>query len=230
MKILEKIALFIFSIIILALSIISCLVISKIIDLKIIYDYLSEAINQDDFVKVALVVISILVLLAIKALFFPTRAKKKNEIKTGVLLENKDGRLLISRDTIENMVESIARSFDDAIDVQTKVNLDENNIITVYIALLVKEDTVIKQLSTNIQTKIKETIKNNTDLEVDKVNINIRNINSNKPEVGRLPEKKIKRLNEAKQEKTTIEEVKNEEQNNDESSENNVYDNQIEIQ
>ena len=230
MKILEKIALFIFSIIILALSIISCLVISKIIDLKIIYDYLSEAINQDDFVKVALVVISILVLLAIKALFFPTRAKKKNEIKTGVLLENKDGRLLISRDTIENMVESIARSFEDAIDVQTKVNLDENNIITVYIALLVKEDTVIKQLSTNIQTKIKETIKNNTDLEVDKVNINIRNINSNKPEVGRLPEKKIKRLNEAKQEKTTIEEVKNEEQNNDESSENNVYDNQIEIQ
>ena len=40
------------------------------------------------------------------------------------------------------------------------INLDENNIITVYIALLVKEDTVIKQLSTNIQTKIKETIKN----------------------------------------------------------------------
>lgn len=230
MKILEKLALFLFSIIILALSVISCLVISKIIDLKIIYDYLNTAINQDDFVKVALVVISILVLLAIKALFFPTRTKKKNEIKTGVLLENKDGRLLISRDTIENMVESIARSFDDAIDVQTKINLDENNIITVYIALLVKEDTVIKELSTNIQTKIKETIKNNTDLEVDKVNINIRNINSDKLEVGKLPEKKVKRLNEAKKEKTTIEENKEEEKNNDESSENNVYDNQIEIQ
>ena len=113
-------------------------------------------------------------------MFFPTRTKKRQEIKTGVLLENKDGRLLISKDTIENLVSSVVKSFDDAIDVQTKVNLDANNKITVYVSLLVMENSIIKELSSNIQNKIKDTIKRSTDLEVDQVNINIKDIENNK--------------------------------------------------
>ena len=81
-----------------------------------------------------------------------------------------------SQDEIENLVNSIVKSFTDAVDVQTKVNLDTDNNITVFVSLLVKEETIIKELSANIQNKIKETVKRSTDLDVNQININIKNI------------------------------------------------------
>lgn len=46
--------------------------------------------------------------------------------------------------------------------------------------LNVKENAIIKELSTNLQTKIKETIKNTSDLEVKEVNIKVKNIEPEK--------------------------------------------------
>ena len=176
MKILERIALVFFSIIMVILAVTSCLVIFNVVELKTIFKIIEELLKDDIAKKIIIGISVVSILLSIKALFFPSRIKKKQEIKTGVLLENKDGRLLISKDTIENLVNSVVKSFDEAVDVQTKINLDLNNKITVYVSLLVKEDSVIKELSANMQNKIKETIKRSTDLEVDQVNINIKYI------------------------------------------------------
>lgn len=180
MKILERIALVFFSIIMVILAVTSCLVIFNVVELKTIFKIIEELLKDDIAKKIIIGISVVSILLSIKALFFPSRIKKKQEIKTGVLLENKDGRLLISKDTIENLVNSVVKSFDEAVDVQTKINLDLNNKITVYVSLLVKEDSVIKELSANMQNKIKETIKRSTDLEVDQVNINIKDIESTK--------------------------------------------------
>lgn len=176
MKILDRIALVIFSLIILILAITSCLVVFDVVELEKIYEYLEGIIKNDIVSKTILIISVISILLAIKALFFSSKIKKKEEIKSGILLENRDGRLLISRDTIENLVNGVVKSFPDAMDVQTKILLDIDNNITVFISLLVKQDSIIKELSSNIQTKIKETIKRNTDLEVSQININIKNI------------------------------------------------------
>lgn len=176
MKILERIALILFSIIMLFVSIVSCLVIFNIMELKTIFNFLEDVIENQTVTRVILGFAIVSILLAIKSLFFPSKIKKKQEIKTGVLLENKDGRLLISRDTIENLVNSVVKSFTDAVDVQTKVHLDADNNITVFVSLLVKEEAIIKELSANIQNKIKETVKRSTDLDVNQININIKNI------------------------------------------------------
>ena len=178
MKILDRFALIIFSIIILVLSIISCLAVFDIIELEKIVEYINDVIENKTVAKVVVISSVICILLAIKALFFSSRMKKTEEIKSGVLLENKDGRLLISKDTIENLIISVVKSFQEAKDVQTKVFLDVENNITVFISLLVNENAFIKELSSNIQSKIKETIKRNTDLEVSQININIKNINN----------------------------------------------------
>ena len=180
MKILERIALILFSIIMIIIAVTSCLVVFEIVDLKVIYRLIEELLKDDTARKVILGVSAVVILLAVKALFFPTKTKKKQELKSGVLLENKDGRLLISKDTIENLVNSVVKSFDDAEDVQTKITLDSNNKITVFVSLLVREDSVIKDLSSSIQNKIKETIKRSTDLDVNQVNINIKDIENNK--------------------------------------------------
>lgn len=192
MKILERIALVLFSIVMVILAVTSCLVIFNVVELKTIYRFVEELLKDDIARRIIVGASIVAILLSIKALFFPTRIKKKQEIKTGVLLENKDGRLLISRDTIENLVSSVVKGFDEAIDVQTKINLDVNNKITVFVSLLVKEDSIIKELSSNMQNKIKETIKKSTDLDVSQVNINIKDIESNKGNSKNNNQAKIK--------------------------------------
>jgi len=46
------------------------------------------------------------------------------------------------------------------------LSFGKDNTVQVYVNLNVKENAVIKELSTNLQTKIKETIKKTSDLEV----------------------------------------------------------------
>jgi uncharacterized alkaline shock family protein YloU len=178
MKILERIALVLFSIIMIILAVTSCLVVFDIIELREIYKSIEELLKDDVARKVIIGSSIVSILLAIKSIFFPSRIKKKQEIRTGVLLENKDGRLLISKDTIENIVNGVVRSFDDAVDSQTKVLLDAENRITVFVSLMVKNDSIIKEMSSSMQTKIKETIKRNTDLDVSQVNINIKDVDN----------------------------------------------------
>lgn len=215
MKFLEKLALILFSIIMIVLAITSCLVVFDVIQLKTIYKAVEELLKDEIARRVILGASAVAILLAIKSLFFPARIKKKQEIKSGVLLENKDGRLLISKDTIENLVNSVVKSFDQAVDVQTKINLDVNNKITVYVSLLVKEDSVIKDLSSNIQNKIKETIKRSTDLDVAQVNINIKDIENNKNNVKVIQTKS----NETKNNQTKIK-IENVQVNNNPTKEN----------
>ncbi|MBE5805764.1 MAG: alkaline shock response membrane anchor protein AmaP [Clostridiales bacterium] len=183
MKILERIALIIFSIIMLIVSIVLCLVVFNVVELQTIFEYSQKIVENQIGERIILGVSIVSILLAIKALFFPTRRAKKQEIKTGILLENKDGRLLISRDTIENMVNSVVNSFKEVKEVQTKIILNDDNNITVFITLLVDENAVIKDLSVNIQNKIKDTVKKSTDLDINQVNINIKNINNTGIEV-----------------------------------------------
>lgn len=189
MKFLEKLALIVFSIIILVIAVVSCLVVFQVVEFSDVTGFISDQL-QNEIVSRTIAVVSIIcILLAIKSLFFPTRRKKREEIKSGVLLENQDGRLLISKDTIENLVNSVVRSFPDAMDTQTKIFLDADNNITVFVSLLVGKEAIIKQLSSSIQNKIKETVKRNTDLEVKQVNINVKNIDNDKPEKMDKPEK-----------------------------------------
>ena len=182
MKILERLALILFSIIVLVLAVVSWLVIANVVELKTIFNFIQGILENETYSRIILGSCIVAIILAIKALFFPTKMKKRPEFKTGVLLENQDGRLLISKDTLENLVNNVVKSFDEAFDVQTKVILDSENNVTVFISLLVKEDSVIKELSANIQNRIKETIKRSTDLNVSQVNINVKDIEKNKDE------------------------------------------------
>ena len=47
--------------------------------------------------------------------------------------------------------------------------------LIVYVTLSVKENAIIKELSTNLQTKVKSAIKKASDLEVKEVNVSVRN-------------------------------------------------------
>ena len=102
------------------------------------------------------------------------------EGKDGILLENDNGKLLISRDTIESLSNAVVKSYDSAENVMTKVEVDEESHVKIYITLYVYPDVVIKELSNKLQKNVKDTIKKSLDLEVTEVNIRIKNVSAKK--------------------------------------------------
>ena len=180
MKILDKIGLAVFSTLILILAIILCLIIFGWIDINLIQAILENIIQNQITSNILLALNIMFILLAIKCIFFDSNSKHDMDYKNGILLENADGKLLITKDTIENLVNNIVKGFDSAENVSTRVELDKENNVMVFINLTVKENAIIKELSNNLQTKIKTTIKKTAELEVKEVNIKVKGVEPEK--------------------------------------------------
>lgn len=183
MKILDKISLTLFSLLILIISIVCCLLVVGWLNLEYIGTIFTAILNNQIYSNITLGVCIVLSLLAIKCIFFGGTNKEKEEYKNGILLQNSEGKLLITRETIENLVNGIAKGFDSAEQVETRIDIDSENNLIVFVNLIVSENAIIKELSTNLQTKIKETVKNATDLIVKEVNIKVKNIQEVQKEI-----------------------------------------------
>lgn len=180
MKIIDKIGLALFSTLIFIMAIISCLMIFGWLDVDWVFGIVDAAVHEQVTSNILLALNVIFILLAIKCIFFESGSKKDMDYKNGVLLENSDGKLLITKDTLENLVNGIVKGFDSAENVTTKVELDKENNVRIFVNLSVKENAIIKELSTNLQTKIKTTIKKTSDLDVKEVNIKVKDIEPTK--------------------------------------------------
>lgn len=176
MKILDKIGLIVFSNIVLILSIILCLLIFGWLSPETVYEITKIALNDPVTTKIVLGLAIAFIILAIKCIFFTSEKKQINGIKDGILLQNSDGQLVISKTTLEELVNNVVKGFDSAQNVSSKIVLDEEKNLIVYVTIDVKQNAVIKELSNNLQTKIKSAIKNTSDLEVKEVNISVKEL------------------------------------------------------
>ena len=181
MKTIDRIALALFSSLILIISVILCLTIFGWINTDLLGDIFNIAITDNVTSKVLLGLSIIFILLAIKCIFFDSTSKEQIKERQGVLLENESGKLMISKETIENLVNSVAKGFESTEDVTTRVELDKDNNVRVYANLVVSSEAVIKDLSAKLQTSVKDKIKKATDLEVNEVNITVRKV-ADKPQ------------------------------------------------
>ncbi len=177
MKFLNRLILIIYSWLMLIISILLCLVIFRIIPIGQVEGFFEYAVYDlaSTHTKVLLGACLVFILLSLKCIFFGTKPKTPSESQ-GVLLENDNGKLMITRETLENLVNSVAKGFEGTEEVHTKIELDRENNVNVYANLIVSTDVVIKELSTDLQNKIKEKVKNATDLEVKEVNIKVKNV------------------------------------------------------
>ena len=176
MKVVEKITLFLYSNIMLILSIILCLLVFGWLDMGLAGGIVQKIITGDLSGKIILGISLLFILLSIKCIFFSSTSSNETKNTQGVLLENESGKLLISKETIENLVNSVALNFENSEQVTTRIDLDKDNNVIVYVNLTVSSDAVIKDLSANLQKDIKEKIKNATDLEVKEVNITVKRV------------------------------------------------------
>ena len=174
MKFIEKVTLIIYSNIILILSVIACLLVFRWLDIDIVQGMVKNLFLYGTSAKIILGVSIVFMLLSIRCIFFDPTSKQEQKDKKGVLLANENGKLMISKETIENLVEFVTKEYKMAKDVSSKVELDKENNLRIFLNIVVSSDVVIKDLSADLQTKIKEKVKETTDLDVKEVNITVK--------------------------------------------------------
>ena len=175
MKFIERLSLAIFSIIILLLSVLTCLLVFGWLEPSTILYVIQLGLAQANVTNVMLIIAIVFMLLAIKCIFFTS--KEKEERTEGILLENENGKLLISVHTIENLVKGVIAQYAEVTSSNCKVHLNKQvNNVKVDLNLTVSAGTVIKDLSVKLQDKIKEVVKQSTELEMQEVNIQIKDI------------------------------------------------------
>lgn len=184
MKILEKIALVLFSLIISVISIVLILVMFKLVSVSVITATILLLLSNDLAFKITLGITIVALLLAVKCIFF--RAKPEDDGRNGVVLENSNGKLVISKESLENLIANVVKEVQGIEAVSSRTILDKDNNVVVYVTTLVSKDMMIKDVSSQIQEKIKQALKKTADLEVKQVNIKVKNI-TNKKVKGLLP-------------------------------------------
>ena len=184
MKIIDKIILNIYSLIILIESIIVILLIFGWAKIEAIIYIIKDMLNNNIAYNILFGISVVFIILSIKAMLFKNsrdkidlvETRRKDKMGEGVLIENEDGKLLISKETIERLANSVVNNYDNIQDARTKVIIYNKNEITILIELQILQNTIIKDLNANLQLRIKDIIKEATELEVKEVNIKIKNI------------------------------------------------------
>lgn len=198
MKFLEKLSLIVFSFIISVISITLILILLDVVQINIITQTIAVMAKDDTSMKIALGVSIVVLLLAVKGIF--SWMDSQDDGRNGVTLENTSGRLVISKESLENLIANVVKEVQGIEAISSRTILDKNHNVIVYVTTLVSKDMMIKEVSTQIQDKIKEALNKTADLEVKQVNVKVKNITN----------KKIKGLPAAEEETEDIKEEKTE--------------------
>lgn len=180
MKFLERFTLVVYSYIILILSVILSLLIFNWIKFDTVGEMIETILKGVVSGKIILGLCFAFILLSVKCIFFDEKSKEKLKEAQGILLKNENGELMISKESIDNMVKNAVVGFENVKQCNTKIEVNAENQIVITLYLVVNENVVIKDLASNLQVKVKEEVKKISDLEVQEVNVKIINLQGSK--------------------------------------------------
>lgn len=184
MKFLDRVGLVIFSMIVLTISVLLMLIGFNFIEPSFFSFLISKVLMYQQATYTMIGISVILILLSIKCLFFRSESnEKRKDSEKGILLQNEDGKLLITRNTLVNLVDTVVEQFDEVQKYDTDVVIDKQNNVTINVAIEVNEGCVIKELTSKLQAKIKESVKTATDLELTAVDIEVHKVEIKKEEI-----------------------------------------------
>ena len=180
MRFFKGLGLFIFSLIVFTLSVVMILIGLEVVKLEAVASLIPYCFGSQTASIITYSVCGVLVVLSLICLFGKSnKAKKKEEQDKGILLANSDGQLLITKQTIENIVSGVVANTNTIYDARSSVMIDNANNVSVKVYATVVEGALIKDVSSKLQTDIKNAIKSATDLEVTTVDVAISNMNGN---------------------------------------------------
>ncbi len=175
MRLVERFSIIVFSGLVLILSCFTMFVSTNLISVSIFED-LFEVLSENLAITICGCVL--LSLWSIANVFLKSDSRKENV--NGILLENENGSLLITKDSISNLVESVLKKNSDVKQESVKIEFTTNKDIIINIVVSVKDSIVMKETSAKLQENIKMIIKKATDLDVKEINIKIKGIEQEK--------------------------------------------------
>ena len=123
------------------------------IDPEIIVNQIAILTDGENAIKILLGTVAVLMLLAIKGLFFTSKPESNG--KEGIVLENTSGKLVISKESLENLIASVTKEVPGADTVASRTILDKRKNLIVYVTAVVSKDVMLKDISNELQSKIK---------------------------------------------------------------------------
>jgi len=154
------------------------LIMLNILPASIVTGTILLILGNDFAFRATLIITIVALLLALKCMFFGS--PKEDDGRNGITLENTSGKLVISKESLENLISDVVKDVQGIEAISSRTILDRNNNLVVYVTTLVSKDMMIKDVSATIQDKIKEALNKTADLEVKQVNIKVKNITSKK--------------------------------------------------
>jgi len=178
MTVFQKIISVTFSVIVLIVACLFILTLGGILEPTFGSDIMEDIVQGDFWSKVFFAISVILLILSIKEIAFGE--KISSEGKEGIILENESGKLIISKESLENLIAGVGKEIDGAESITSRTFIDLEKNVTVNVNVVVNREVVIKEISTELQKKVKAALKQTADLDVKYVNIKIKNISNKK--------------------------------------------------
>ena len=180
MRALDRLISFIFSVIMLMVSVVLILVGVGVVEPQMLIDMLNEHVFVKDVIDSnmfnAVTITGLVLLLAsLKTTIFLSLFKVKD--KAPILVKTQNGEVEIAQETIISTVKNVAVSFDNIKDVQATMQKRKKGVV-IYAMVLVYANTNIRETIEEMQRQVKEMVKNTTGVDVLEVNIKVKNIYS----------------------------------------------------
>ena len=178
MTLFEKIISVTFSVIVLIISVSLMLTLGGVLDPDLGSDMLKNIIEGDFFSKILFLLSTALLVLALREIAFGK--KLDAEGKDGIVLENETGKLIISKESLENLIAGEAKDIYGTESISSKTFLDVDKNLIVDVNVVINKEIAIKEYSAELQKGIKNVLKKTADLNTKNINIRIKNISNKK--------------------------------------------------
>ena len=138
-----------------------------------------EHLIEGEFLsKIFFAFFAILTIFSIKEIAFGE--KVAGEGREGLILENETGKLIISKESLENLVSGVGKEIEGVESISSRTFIDVEKNVVVEANVVVGRDVSLKEISAELQKRVKLALKQTADLDVKYVNIKIKNISSKK--------------------------------------------------
>ncbi len=194
MTLFEKIISVTFSVIVLIVSVSFILTLGGVLDPDLGSDLMKDVMKGEFFSKILFIISIVLMIFSLREIAFGK--KLETEGRDGIVLENETGKLIISKESLENLIAGEAKEIYGTESISSKTFLDPDKNLIVDVNVVVSKDLAIKEYSSELQKGIKDVLKRTADLNTKNINIRIKNISnkkSKKSDANENREKKVKK-------------------------------------
>ena len=182
MTLFEKIVSITFSVIVLIVSVSFVLTLGGVLEPDLGSNLMTNIMEGEFFSKLLFLISVILMIMSLKEIAFGKKLQKEG--RDGIVLENETGKLIISKESLESLIAGEAKEIDGTESISSKTFLDIDKNLIVDVNVVVNKDISIKEISAELQKRIKDVLKRTADLNTKNINIRIKNISNKKSKKG----------------------------------------------